>query len=584
MTECCVIRATVLRCASVLSLVTLLVAGAEAAEPKRVLIIHSFSREFAPYNPIAPALRTDLALQLRQPLVFQDASLDVERGGMPKDERVFVDYLLARNRDAPPDLVVAIAVPAMEFSLRYRDELFPGRPLLVTGVDRRRVQGVPLRAIDGVVSVSLDFLGSARTMLELQPKMSTLALVLGTSQLERFWAQAIQQELAGLADRVKILPPDGLSLAQMRQRVAELPPDSAVLYYMFAVGADGVHHENERALAEIRRTSSAPIFGMFANQLGEGIVGGALIDSREIGNVSAKMAARMLRSPGEAGGHVAVAAQAPAFDWRELDRWGISEARVPAGSAVRFRPPSLWQQHKELIVTGAAILLVQTVLIAALLMQRQQRQRAESAAVNLTGRLLTAHEDERRRLARELHDDLTQRLARLAIDAGKLERGVAADATEMRKDLVRLSEDVHALSYRLHPSVLDDLGLVEALRAECHRVARHGALRVDVDARDVPETVPSETSLCLFRVAQEALNNATRHGRASAVTVLLSPRERGLQLAVSDNGTGFDTTRPRERASLGLASMRERVRLLQGQLDIESTPGRGTTVIAWVPT
>ena len=159
----------------------------------------------------------------------------------------------------------------------------------------------------------------------------------------------------------------------------------------------------------------------------------------------------------------------------------------------------------------------------------------------MSGRLLTAHEDERRRLARELHDDLTQRLARLAIDAGKLERARGGRTHRpMRKDLVRLSEDVHALSYRLHPSVLDDLGLVEALRAECDRVARSGELRVEVDAHDVPEAVPSETSLCLFRVAQEALNNAARHARASAVTVLLSPRDRGLQLAVSDNGSGFD--------------------------------------------
>ena len=110
----------------------------------------------------------------------------------------------------------------------------------------------------------------------------------------------------------------------------------------------------------------------------------------------------------------------------------------------------------------------------------------------------------------------------------------------MRRDLVRLSEDVHALSYRLHPSVLDDLGLVDALRAECDRVARHGDLQVEVDAGDVPDTVPGEASLCLFRVAQEALSNAMRHGRASAVTVLLSPRDAGLQLAVSDNGSGFD--------------------------------------------
>ena len=153
----------------------------------------------------------------------------------------------------------------------------------------------------------------------------------------------------------------------------------------------------------------------------------------------------------------------------------------------------------------------------------------------------------------------------------------------MRKDLAHLSEDVHAMSYRLHPSVLDDLGLVEALRAECDRVAHSGDVRVEVEAHGVPKTVSSETSLCLFRVAQEALSNATRHGRASAVTVLLTPRDRGLQLAVGDNGSGFDPASSRERASLGLASMRERVRLLRGLLDIESTPGRGTTVIAWVP-
>jgi PAS domain S-box-containing protein len=204
----------------------------------------------------------------------------------------------------------------------------------------------------------------------------------------------------------------------------------------------------------------------------------------------------------------------------------------------------------------------------------------------LAGSLLTAHEDERRRLARELHDDLTQRLARLAIDAGRMES--AADAPEgvrpLREGLVRLSEDVHALSYRLHPSVLDDLGLVEALKTECDRVARHGELRVDVDASGVLGALTAEASLCLFRVAQEALSNTMRHAGASAVTVLLSSRSTGgLQLAVSDNGSGFDADRPRDQASLGLASMRERVRLLQGELDIESTPGRGTTVLVWVP-
>jgi PAS domain S-box-containing protein len=204
----------------------------------------------------------------------------------------------------------------------------------------------------------------------------------------------------------------------------------------------------------------------------------------------------------------------------------------------------------------------------------------------LAGQQITAHEDERRHLALELHDDLTQRLARLAIDVGRLEQREGEDRatlTAVRSELVRLSEDVHALSYRLHPSVLDDLGLVEALKAEGDRAARHGALRVDVDARVIPETLSPEASLCLFRVAQEALGNIARHARANAVTVRLSPNGKHVQLMVTDDGAGFDAARPRKLASLGLASMRERVRLLHGELNIDSAPGRGTTVTARVP-
>jgi signal transduction histidine kinase len=430
--------------------------------------------------------------------------------------------------------------------------------------------------------VNLDFPAVARNIFTLQPETTTLALVLGTSQLEQFWTKEIVRDLAPLTERLRVLTPDGLSLEEMRRRVAALPPQSAVFYYMFAVGADGAQHENELALSAIRASSSAPVFGMFADQLGKGIVGGSLLDTREIGSVTARLAVHMLGGE-PAVGNVAVSVRTPAFDWRELQRWGIPESRLPPGAEVHFKPPSLWDQHKLSILTGVSIVILQSALIAALLVQRARRRRAENAAVDLSGRLLNAHEDERRRLARELHDDLTQRLAGLAIDAGHLEPTAGAPASAMREELARLSEDVHSLSYRLHPSILDDLGLVEALRVECDRVARRDDVRVEIDAHAMPERVSGDASLCVFRVAQEALSNAVRHGRASAVTVLLSTRDRGLQLAVSDNGSGFDLARSRQHPSLGLASMRERVRLLSGELDIESTPGRGTTVVAWVP-
>lgn len=217
-----------------------------------------------------------------------------------------------------------------------------------------------------------------------------------------------------------------------------------------------------------------------------------------------------------------------------------------------------------------------------------ERRLAEDAVRDLGRRLIAAQEEERARLARELHDDLTQRLAHLAIDAGHAERVEPGSPREdtlrrLREGLVRLSEDAHALSYRLHPSLLEDLGLAAALQAECERFSRQSGLAVDLALREVPEQVPRDAALCLFRVAQEALRNVDRHARAHGVEVRLRGLEGGLQLAVRDDGVGFEPAAAGARRSLGHASMEERVRLAGGELDIESAPGQGTTIVAWVP-
>jgi signal transduction histidine kinase len=236
-------------------------------------------------------------------------------------------------------------------------------------------------------------------------------------------------------------------------------------------------------------------------------------------------------------------------------------------------------------MASVGLFVVQTGLIVALVVQRARRRRAEGESSALSGRLLTVHEDERRRLARELHDDVTQRLARLAIDAARLESGQSPSSQQptVHTDLVRLSDDVHALSYRLHPSILDDLGLEEALKAECEQVARQGDVRVDVDVHTLPDKLTQDVALCIFRVTQEALRNVVRHAKASVATVTLMMKNGGLILEVGDNGRGFDVGELTDHPSLGHASMEERIRLVRGRLQIKSTPGQGTTVSAWIP-
>src|SRR6516165_143330 len=181
-----------------------------------------------------------------------------------------------------------------------------------------------------------------------------------------------------------------------------------------------------------------------------------------------------------------------------------------------------------------------------------KRRQAEEAARELSGRLINAQEEERSRLARELHDDVTQRLALLAIDAGRGERNLpsAAGGTAMRamrESLIRLSEDVHALAYRLHPSILEDLGLIEALKTECERFGRVASIPVDLKAQEVPDPLPHAVALCLFRIAQESLRNVERHARARQARVSLRCLNGGVQLVIEDDGAGFDPAQQRDR-------------------------------------
>jgi PAS domain S-box-containing protein len=216
------------------------------------------------------------------------------------------------------------------------------------------------------------------------------------------------------------------------------------------------------------------------------------------------------------------------------------------------------------------------------------RRKSEDEIHQLSRMLINAQEDERALLARELHDDLTQRLAVLAIEVGRFETAVD-DAVHsqmvrgIREELVRLSEDIHSLAYHLHPSVLTELGLVEALWTESDRRGRQGQVKVSLDLDPLPAGLGREEALCLFRVAQEALNNIVRHAGTSSAKITLRGLDGGLLLSVNDRGVGFDQKLKGAGKHLGLVGMRERVRLVNGTLDIASVPGQGTTISAWVP-
>jgi two-component system sensor histidine kinase UhpB len=216
---------------------------------------------------------------------------------------------------------------------------------------------------------------------------------------------------------------------------------------------------------------------------------------------------------------------------------------------------------------------------------------SEAQVREMAGRVVAAQEEERRRVSRELHDDVNQRLAMLAVGVGMLAKGLpdTRDAMvekleELKHKMVDVSQEVRQVSHRLHPSELEHLGLVQALRRDCIELDKQESIDIELDAPSEPESLPWETAVCLYRVAQESLRNAIKHSEAKKVRVTLAESGDGVQLSVTDDGTGFDIEESRRKRGLGLVSMEERVYLLRGKFSVQSAPGRGTELTAWVPT
>jgi signal transduction histidine kinase len=219
-----------------------------------------------------------------------------------------------------------------------------------------------------------------------------------------------------------------------------------------------------------------------------------------------------------------------------------------------------------------------------------EQKLAQEALSGVSRRLIQAQEKERVRIARELHDDINQRIAMLAVDVGRLRQtppdslpGLEQRLSTIEGSLADISSELQAISHRLHSSKLDYLGLTAACKSFCTELAERQGVTIDFRAEGVPEAVPQEIAICLFRVLQESLNNAFKHSFAQRFEVRLQGLPREVQLKVRDYGMGFDVNAATNGRGLGLISMRERVSLVNGTLSIASNPRLGTEIRVSIP-
>jgi signal transduction histidine kinase len=586
-----------------------------AAEPKRVLLLHSFGPQFVPWVFMAAEFREQLFKRSPDKIDLYEASLEGARFQQPDEEGPTVEYLTNLFGTRKLDLIVTIGAPAAFFAQKYRGQFFPSTPLVIGGPEQRAVNYSKLTSNDAPVTVTLDFKKWIENILQVLPHTTHIAWAVGASPLERFWTEEFRRTSEPFTDRISFEYFNDLKFEEMLDRVSKLPPHSAVFFADLRVDAAGIPLDRDLVLPRLRAATNAPIFSYVDNYLGQGIVGGPMMSSAELGRRMAEAAVRILK--GEVPGNLKIpplALAVPQYDWRELQRWKINEDRLPAGSIVRFQEPTLWQQYRSQMSLIAGLILLQGALISGLLFERRRRVDAEvqsrqrSAELAHINRFSMAGE-----LTATITHELNQPLGAILTNVEAAELMVKSPVPDLeeigeiladiRRDDVRASEVISRLRTLLKkvPFELQDIDLNNVARETAQFLSALAIAReVDLMALTAPTPLPirgdqiqlQQVILNLIINAMDAMSGMPSAERRIKVS---TARDSNFAcLSVSDVGPGipgdqlkhifepFFTTKP-QGMGMGLSIARTIVEAHGGQLSAENLAGRGAAFHITLP-
>ena len=508
----------------------------------------------------------------------------------PEEWQEQLDAIVQQYRHRKLDLIVLMGPDAIRI-LQEPKPIFPNVPVVFCCTAPGQIDQMRSGYRSTGSWFQLEPAKTVEAALALLPETRHLFVVGGQSDYDRRLTALVKTALISYENKLDVTYLTDLPMSKLQERVRHLPDHSIVLYLSFFKDAQGREFLNiAEALPMIAGAANAPVFGIVDTQLGHGIVGGFVVSFEEQGKIVGRDALEILAGKPPQDIPIVHGPSLYLFDWRQLQRWKLDESRLPAGSTVLFRQATLWEQYRQTLLMGLLVLVSLGLLTFYLLFERKQLDAARNEQMRLSGMLINAHEDERARLASELHDDFSQRIAMLSLGletAAESIPGSPAEANRQLHELMNsaseLGADLHTLSHRLHSSTLERLGLAAGVAAFCKEFAAQQGIQVVFSHDDVPRSVSPDVALCLFRIVQEGLRNVKKHSGAGNAQVQLERVDDAIHLLISDKGQGFDVKEVTDGQGLGLYSMRERVRLVGGRFEIHSETQKGTRIDVWVP-
>ena len=426
-----------------------------APEQASVLILLPGQPGLPAAAAIASGIRAGLLTEWAFRVSIEMEHVDVARFGSPDVEgRRLRAVYGSKYRDQRFDVIIAALPEPFQFVLHARDELWPGTPVVVCGVDERRVRDLKPPPGFAVLTTHFDMEGTVRAALALLPDTRHVALIGGASQPEQVYHDLIRQAVAR-ARGVDVIDLTKLPIADALARVSSLPEHTVIIQSSYQVDGAGRRFYGIDLVSHVSSAANRPVFTPLGLALGRGVVGGSIIEFEDIGRDAARMATRLLRGGTAPATPVPSFATAlPRFDARQLARWRLDERRLPQDSQVMFREPSLWQQYRWHVAGAAGLIGAQAALIVTLVVQRRRRREAEAAAQRLLAQL--AHLDRvaaMGQLASSLAHELSQPLT-----------AILANAQAANRLLARAQPDLEELRACVDDVISDDRRASEMIR------------------------------------------------------------------------------------------------------------------------